>query len=82
MVAANDDTTYASDSERRCRGHADLVRGDRAGCEACWFLWPIASLGLRGPGKETRLAKFAYNDAAAKQLFDQLQEISEIRYPL
>ena len=46
------------------------------------FYGPSHLFGLRGPGKETRLAEFAFNDAAAKQLFDQLQEISEIRYPL
>jgi len=28
------------------------------------------------------LAEFAYDDAPPKQLFDQLQEISGIRYPL
>lgn len=46
------------------------------------FYGPSHFFGVRGPVKETRLAEFAYNDAAAKQLFDQLQEISGIRYPL
>jgi hypothetical protein len=31
-------------------------------------------------GEGDALGQFAYNEAAAKQLFDQLQEISGIRY--
>jgi hypothetical protein len=46
------------------------------------FYGPSHLFGVRGPVKETGLAEFAYNDAAAQQLFDQLQEISAIRYPL
>jgi hypothetical protein len=46
------------------------------------FYRPSHLFGVRGPVKETRLAEFAYNDEAAKRLFDQLQEISGIRYPL
>jgi len=46
------------------------------------FYGPSHLFGLRGPVKETRLGEFAYNDAAAKQLFDQLQEVCGIRYPL
>jgi NAD(P)-dependent dehydrogenase (short-subunit alcohol dehydrogenase family) len=46
------------------------------------FYGPSHLFGVRGPVKETRLVEFAYNEAAAKQLFDQLQEISGIRYPL
>jgi hypothetical protein len=37
---------------------------------------------MRGSVKGTRLAEFAYNDAAAKQLFDQLEEGFAIRSSL
>jgi len=37
-------------------------------------------LGLRGNVKETQMAKFAYDDAAAKQLFDQLKELTSVKY--
>lgn len=46
------------------------------------FYGPSRLAGLRGPVKEARLAEFAYDDAAAKQLFDRLQEIARIQYPL
>ena len=46
------------------------------------FYGPSHLFGGRGPVKETRLAEFAYNEAPAKQLFDQLREISGIRSPL
>jgi len=37
---------------------------------------------MRGSVKGTRLAEFAYNDAAAKQLFNQLEEGFAIRSSL
>jgi len=37
-------------------------------------------LGLRGNVKETQMAKFAYDDAAAKQLFNQLEELTSVKY--
>lgn len=46
------------------------------------FYGPSHFSGLRGPVKEAHLAEFAYNDAAAKQLFDELEEITGIRYSL
>ena len=42
------------------------------------FYGPSHLFGVRGPVKETRLAEFTYK-AAAKQLFDQLQDISGTR---
>lgn len=50
--------------------------------EPAGFYGPSHLFGLRGPVKETELAEFAYNDAAAKQLFDELEDITGITYPL
>jgi NAD(P)-dependent dehydrogenase (short-subunit alcohol dehydrogenase family) len=46
------------------------------------FYGPSHLFGVRGPVKETRLAEFAYNDAAAKQLFNELEAITGITYPI
>jgi NAD(P)-dependent dehydrogenase (short-subunit alcohol dehydrogenase family) len=37
-------------------------------------------LGLKGNVKETKMSKYAYNDEVAKQLFDQLEELTGITY--
>lgn len=50
--------------------------------ERAGFYGPSHIFGLRGPVKETGLAQFAYNDAAASQLFDELEDITGITYPL
>jgi NAD(P)-dependent dehydrogenase (short-subunit alcohol dehydrogenase family) len=39
-------------------------------------------LGLRGNVKETQMGKFAYDEAAARRLFDQLQELTGVKYAL
>lgn len=44
------------------------------------FYGPSHFFGVRGPVKETRLADFAYDDAAAKQLFDELEDITGVTY--
>jgi NAD(P)-dependent dehydrogenase (short-subunit alcohol dehydrogenase family) len=46
------------------------------------FYGPSQLFGLRGPVKEAHFAKLAYDDAAAKQLFDELEEITGITYPV
>ncbi|CAA9510591.1 MAG: hypothetical protein AVDCRST_MAG96-2439 [uncultured Segetibacter sp.] len=37
-------------------------------------------LGLKGNVKETKMAKFAYNEEAAQQLFNQLEELAGVKY--
>jgi NAD(P)-dependent dehydrogenase (short-subunit alcohol dehydrogenase family) len=37
-------------------------------------------LGLKGNVKEAKMSKYAYNDKAAKQLFDQLEELTGVTY--
>lgn len=44
------------------------------------FYGPSQFLGVRGPVKETRLADFAYDDAAAKRLFNELEDITRLTY--
>jgi NAD(P)-dependent dehydrogenase (short-subunit alcohol dehydrogenase family) len=39
-------------------------------------------LRLSGNVKETRMARFAYDDAAARQLFTQLEELTGVKYAL
>jgi len=38
--------------------------------------------GMGGPAQENRMAPFAYDDAAAKQLFDALEPMARVRYAL
>jgi hypothetical protein len=38
-------------------------------------------LNLRGNVKDTPMATFAYDDAAASQLFDQLEGFTSVKYP-
>jgi hypothetical protein len=45
------------------------------------YYGPGGLFGLRGNVKETQMAKFAFDDAAAKQLFDRLEELAG-RYAL
>lgn len=46
------------------------------------FYGPSKFFGVRGPVKETRLADFAYDDAAAKQLFNELEDITGVTYAM
>jgi NAD(P)-dependent dehydrogenase (short-subunit alcohol dehydrogenase family) len=46
------------------------------------YYGPGGKTGLKGPVRDTRMADFAYDDAAAKQLFEQLEEMAGIRYAL
>ena len=46
------------------------------------YYGPGGMFGLSGPVKETRMAAFAYDDAAAEALFERLQEITGIHYAL
>jgi len=46
------------------------------------FYGPSHLFGLRGPVYETRLAVFAYDDAALKQLVDPLEEMANTIYPV
>jgi hypothetical protein len=46
------------------------------------FYGPLHFFGVRGQCKETRLAEFAYTGAAARQLFNTLEDIPEITYPV
>jgi hypothetical protein len=46
------------------------------------YYGPGGLFGLSGNVIQTPMAKFAYDDRAAKQLFDQLEELAGIRYPL
>jgi hypothetical protein len=46
------------------------------------FYGPSDLSGLRGPLKEMPAAEFAHNDTAGKRLFDDLEELSGIRYVL
>jgi hypothetical protein len=50
--------------------------------KAAGFYGPSHLFGVRGPVRETHLARFAHNDTAAKRLFDELEEITGISYPL
>lgn len=44
------------------------------------FYGPSEFFGVRGPVKETQLADFAYDDAAAKQLFNELEDITGVTF--
>jgi hypothetical protein len=55
------------------------VCGDRARRETPLALWPLTDLRCT-PVKETRLADFAYDNAAAKRLFNELEDITGVTY--
>jgi len=44
------------------------------------YYGPGGLFGMRGPVKETRMAPFAYDDASARQLFDELQDLARVRF--
>ena len=44
------------------------------------YYGPDGLFGLRGNVKETEMAPFAHDEAAAKQLFDQLETLTGVRY--
>ena len=46
------------------------------------YYGPSRIFGLRGPVKEAKPAKDACNEEAAKRLFDQLEQLSGVRYEL
>jgi NAD(P)-dependent dehydrogenase (short-subunit alcohol dehydrogenase family) len=46
------------------------------------FYGPSRLFGLRGPADEARLARMVLDDAAARQLFDQLEAITGVHYGL
>ncbi len=46
------------------------------------YYGPGSLFGLRGPVKETKPSKDASNEKAAKQLFDELEQLSGVRYAL
>jgi NAD(P)-dependent dehydrogenase (short-subunit alcohol dehydrogenase family) len=46
------------------------------------FYGPGGLLGLRGPAVEAKTAPFAHDAAAAERLFDELERMTGVRYPL
>jgi NAD(P)-dependent dehydrogenase (short-subunit alcohol dehydrogenase family) len=46
------------------------------------YYGPGGLFGLSGNVKQTEMATFAYDDGAAEQLFDQLEELAGVRYAL
>jgi NAD(P)-dependent dehydrogenase (short-subunit alcohol dehydrogenase family) len=44
------------------------------------YYGPGGLFGLSGPVKETKMAPFAYDDAAAGRLFDELEQMAHIRF--
>jgi NAD(P)-dependent dehydrogenase (short-subunit alcohol dehydrogenase family) len=44
------------------------------------YYGPGGLLGLRGPVKKLRMASFAYDDATAQRLFDELEHLARVRF--
>jgi len=44
------------------------------------YYGPGGLFGLSGPVKDTRMASFAYDEAAARRLFDELEELTHVRF--